>query len=42
MDARLTPPEFMHAWTATDRIADIVPLLAAAPGDGADAVAKAG
>jgi len=42
VDARLTPPEFMHAWTATDRIADIVPLLAAAPGDGADAVAKAG
>jgi len=42
VDARLTPPEFMHAWTATDRIADIVPLLAAAPSDGADAVAKAG
>jgi len=42
VDARLTPPEFMHAWTSADRIADIVPLLAAAASNGADAVAKTG
>lgn len=29
--ARLTPPEFRHAWTAVDRIDQILPALAAAP-----------
>jgi uncharacterized protein (TIGR00730 family) len=29
VDARLTPPEFMNAWTSVDRIEDVVPLLQA-------------
>jgi uncharacterized protein (TIGR00730 family) len=29
VDARLTPPEFMHAWTAVERIEDVVPALRA-------------
>jgi uncharacterized protein (TIGR00730 family) len=32
VDARLTPPQFMDAWTAVSRIEEVVPaLLAAAP-----------
>jgi uncharacterized protein (TIGR00730 family) len=32
VEARLTPPEFMHAWTAVERIEDVLPaLLGAAP-----------
>src|SRR5204862_6560560 len=27
VDAKLTPPEFMGAWTVADRVADIVPAL---------------
>jgi uncharacterized protein (TIGR00730 family) len=27
VDARLTPPEFMQAWTAVERIEDVVPAL---------------
>ena len=45
VDARLTPPEFMTAWTAVDRIDAIVPLLQAAgtPLDDGDVkVARAG
>jgi uncharacterized protein (TIGR00730 family) len=39
VDARLTPPEFMNAWTAVERIEEVVPALrAAAPQPDADAV----
>ncbi len=31
VDARLTPPEFMDAWTTVDRVEDIVPALFAGP-----------
>ena len=31
VDARLTPPEFMHAWTTVDRVENIVPALLAGP-----------
>jgi len=31
VDARLTPPEFMSAWTAVERVEDIVPALLSAP-----------
>jgi uncharacterized protein (TIGR00730 family) len=33
VDARLTPPEFMHAWTAVERIEDVVPTLQTARRD---------
>jgi uncharacterized protein (TIGR00730 family) len=43
VDAKLTPPEFMDAWTSTERIEDIVPgLLAVSGGGDAAAVARAG
>jgi uncharacterized protein (TIGR00730 family) len=29
VDARLTPPEFMNAWTSVERIEDVVPVLQA-------------
>jgi len=35
VDARLTPPEFMDAWTTVDRVEDIVPALFAGPKAGA-------
>jgi hypothetical protein len=31
VDAKLTPPEFMDAWTVVDRVEDIVPALRAGP-----------
>jgi uncharacterized protein (TIGR00730 family) len=31
VDARLTPPEFMGAWSVVDRVEDIVPALFAGP-----------
>jgi uncharacterized protein (TIGR00730 family) len=31
VDAKLTPPEFMGAWTVVDRVEDIVPALLAGP-----------
>ena len=31
VDAKLTPPEFMDAWTVVDRVEDIVPALFAGP-----------
>jgi len=31
VDAKLTPPEFMGAWTVVDRVDDIVPALLAGP-----------
>ena len=31
VDAKLTPPEFMGAWTVVDRVEDIVPALFAGP-----------
>ena len=43
VDARLTPPEFMDAWTTVERIEEVVPSLFAASGSGdSGAVAKAG
>jgi uncharacterized protein (TIGR00730 family) len=45
VDARLTPPEFMQAWTAVERIEDVVPALQAAapePAPTAIKVARAG
>jgi hypothetical protein len=35
VDAKLTPPEFMGAWTVVDRVEDIVPALRAGPTAGA-------
>ena len=35
VDARLTPPEFMGAWTVVDRVEDILPALYAGPAAGA-------
>ncbi|MFI4966902.1 MAG: TIGR00730 family Rossman fold protein [Caulobacterales bacterium] len=35
VDARLTPPEFMGAWTVVERVEDIVPALFAGPKAGA-------
>lgn len=40
VDARLTPPEFMSAWTALERIEDIVPTLLSARPDPAATAAK--
>jgi uncharacterized protein (TIGR00730 family) len=31
VDEKLTPPEFMDAWTSVERIEDIIPALRAAP-----------
>jgi uncharacterized protein (TIGR00730 family) len=43
VDARLTPPEFMDAWSAVDRIEAVIPALRAAPSGGADApIARVG
>ena len=45
VDARLTPPQFMNAWTTVERIDEVVPLLREArpPLDAGDAkVARAG
>lgn len=43
VDARLTPPDFMQAWTAVARIEEVLPALAAAaPGPAAVPVARAG
>ena len=35
VDAKLTPPEFMGAWSVVDRVEDIVPALLAGPKAGA-------
>lgn len=45
VDARLTPPEFMQAWTAVERVDQIIPALQAArpePGAAPVKVARAG
>lgn len=42
VDARLTPPEFMSAWTEVERIEDVAPLLRASRPDAAAKVAEAG
>jgi uncharacterized protein (TIGR00730 family) len=42
VDARLTPPEFMQAWTAVERVEDIVPAVLQAGAGGGAAVAGAG
>jgi uncharacterized protein (TIGR00730 family) len=45
VDARLTPPEFMQAWTVVDRIEDVIPALNASdpePASTAFKVARAG
>ena len=35
VDAKLTPPAFMGAWTVVDRVEDIIPALFAGPSAGA-------
>jgi uncharacterized protein (TIGR00730 family) len=45
VDAQLTPPEFMQAWTVVDRIEDVIPALHASdpePASTALKVARAG
>lgn len=42
VDARLTPPEFMNAWTSVERVEDLIPALLAATPDTAPRVARAG
>jgi uncharacterized protein (TIGR00730 family) len=42
VDARLTPPEFMDAWTSVERIEEVIPVLLAAEPDAAPRVARAG
>ena len=42
VDARLTPPEFMNAWTAVERVEDVIPAVLAAQPDAAPRVARAG
>jgi uncharacterized protein (TIGR00730 family) len=45
VEARFTPPEFMQAWTAAERIEDVVPALRAArpdPAPSASQVVRAG
>jgi uncharacterized protein (TIGR00730 family) len=45
VEAKFTPPEFMQAWTAVERIEDVVPVLLAAEPDlapTASRVARAG
>jgi uncharacterized protein (TIGR00730 family) len=36
VDAKLTPPEFMGAWTTVERVEDIIPALFAGPEAGAN------
>src|ERR1700761_8031044 len=36
VDAKLTPPSFMGAWTVVEKVEDIVPALLAGPKAGAD------
>ena len=36
VDAKLTPPSFMGAWSVVDKVEDIVPALLAGPTAGAD------
>lgn len=38
VDAKLTPPAFMGAWTVVDRVEDIVPALFAGPAAGKSAM----
>ena len=38
VDAKLTPPAFMGAWTVVDKVEDIVPALSAGPKAGASAM----
>src|SRR5436190_4326559 len=38
VDARLTPPEFMGAWTVVERVEDIVPALRAGTKAGSDSM----
>lgn len=38
VDAKLTPPEFMGAWSVVDRVEDIVPALFAGPKAGASSM----
>ena len=40
VDARLTPPEFMNAWTTAERIEDVVPYLLSARPDAEASAAK--
>lgn len=40
VDARLTPPEFMNAWTTAERIEDVVPYLQSVRTDAAASAAK--
>jgi len=40
VDARLTPPEFMNAWTAVERIEDVVPTLQKARRDSTASAAR--
>jgi uncharacterized protein (TIGR00730 family) len=44
VDAKLTPPDFMNAWSVVEQIDDIVPALLATPAadGGAEPVAKVG
>jgi uncharacterized protein (TIGR00730 family) len=42
VDARLTPPEFMNAWTSVERVEDLIPTLLAATPDTAPRVARTG
>lgn len=42
VDARLTPPEFMNAWTTVERIEDVIQAVLAARPDAAPRVARAG
>jgi hypothetical protein len=35
VDARLTPPAFMGAWTVVERVEEIIPALHAGPKAGA-------
>ena len=41
VDAKLTPPAFMGAWTVVDRVEDIVPALLAGPKAGASPMLSA-
>jgi uncharacterized protein (TIGR00730 family) len=43
VDARLTPPEFMHAWTVAEQIEEVVPMLLGTPASAANGgVARSG
>jgi len=37
VDENLTPPSFMHSWTAVDKVEEIIPALRAAAPEGPDA-----